>query len=225
MIGPRPWARKLAPSDAAAAVRVYGEALALWRAPALDDLADQPSLRPEITRLEELRMAATEERVDAELDLGRHAELIPEMEILAARHPLRERLWGNLMTALYRSGRQGDALAAFQKAREVLAEELGIDPSPELQRLHEQILRQDRTLEIAGEPLRGYRLLEQVGQGAFGAVHRAFQPQVGREVAVKVIHPRLANRPEERYPAISPGRPYTFEPKGGPVWVWCRMPS
>jgi WD40 repeat protein/DNA-binding SARP family transcriptional activator len=189
-------ARQLTATDAAAAVRLYAEALALWRAPALDDLADQPSLRPEITRLEELRMVATEERVAAELDLGRHAELIPEMEILAARHPLRERLWGNLMTALYRSGRQGDALAAFQEAREVLAEELGIDPSPELQRLHEQILRQDRALEIAGEPLRGYRLLEQVGEGAFGAVHRAFQPQVGREVAVKVIHPRLANNPE-----------------------------
>jgi WD40 repeat protein/DNA-binding SARP family transcriptional activator len=188
--------RRLAPTDAAAAVRLYGEALALWRAPALDDLADQPSLRPEITRLEELRMAATEERVDAELDLGRHAELIPELETLTARNPLRERLWGDLMTALYRSGRQGNALAAFQRGREVLAEELGIDPSRELQRLHEQILRQDPALEVGGEPLRGYRLLDQVGEGAFGAVHRAFQPQVGREVAVKVIHPRLANNPE-----------------------------
>jgi WD40 repeat protein/DNA-binding SARP family transcriptional activator len=189
-------ARNLALTDAAAAIRAYGDALALWRAPALDDLSDQLSLLPAITRLEELRMAATEERVDAELDLGRHTELIPELEILTAQHPFRERVWGNLMTALYRSGRQGDSLAAFQTAREVLAEELGIDPSPELQRLYERILRQDRALEIAGDPLRGYRLLEQVGEGAFGAVHRAFQPQVGREVAVKVIHPRLAKDPE-----------------------------
>ena len=189
-------ARKLTATDAAAAVRLYGDALALWRAPALDDLADQPSLRTEITRLGELRMAATEERLDAELELGRHAELIPELEVLVARDPLRERSWGHLMTALYRSGRQGEALATFQRAREVLAQELGIDPSSELQRLHEQILRQDPVLEIGGEPLRGYRLLEQVGEGAFGAVHRAFQPQVGREVAVKVIHPRLAGNPE-----------------------------
>ncbi|HEX6262740.1 MAG TPA: BTAD domain-containing putative transcriptional regulator, partial [Actinomycetota bacterium] len=189
-------ARGLATSDPAGAIRRYREALALWRGPALEDLSDQPSLRGTITRLEELRMAATEELISAEMDLGRHVELVPELETLVALHPLRERLWGQLMLALYRSGRQGDALGAFLRAREILAEELGIDPSPELQRLQEGILRQDLPLEPAGEPLRGYRLLEQVGAGAFGTVHRAFQPQVGREVAVKVIHPELANDAE-----------------------------
>ncbi|MGH2655195.1 MAG: BTAD domain-containing putative transcriptional regulator [Actinomycetota bacterium] len=188
--------RHLLPADPATAARTLDEALSLWRGPALDDLTHQASLQPEIARLEELRVAATEGRIDAELALGRHIELVPELETLIGVYPLRERLWGQLMLALYRSGRQGDALAAFQRAREILAEELGIDPSSELQRLQEQILRQDLALEIRGEPLRGYRLLEEIGAGAFGAVHRAFQPQVGREVAVKVIHPRFANDPE-----------------------------
>jgi WD40 repeat protein/serine/threonine protein kinase/DNA-binding winged helix-turn-helix (wHTH) protein len=189
-------ARRTLPADPAAAVGALDEALGLWRGPALGDLAGQLSLQPEIARLEELRMAATEERIAAELGLGRHTELVPELETLTSRHPLRERLWGHLMLALYRSGRQGDALAAYRRAREILAEELGIDPSRELQRLQEQVLNQDPVLDLVGEPLRGYRLLEPIGEGVFGAVHRAFQPQFGREVAVKVIHPRLANDPE-----------------------------
>ena len=188
-------ARRVAARDPAAAATAYQAALALWRGPPLDDLV-QPSLHPDVARLEDLRMAASEDRVAAELALGRHRELIPEIETLTARHPFRERLWGHLMAALYRSGRQADALAAYQKARDVLAEELGVDPSPELQRLHERILRQDPALEAVGQPLRGYRLLEQIGEGAFGTVHRAFQPEVGREVAVKVIHRDLADHPE-----------------------------
>jgi len=189
-------ARAVAADDPAAAARGFASALRLWRGPALDDLADQPSLQPEIARLEELRLGASEERLGAELDLGRHRELGQELETLVASHPFRERLWAHLMTALYRSGRQADALAAFHRARELLAEELGIDPSPELRSLHERILRQDPSLDAGGEPLRGYRLLEQVGAGSFGAVHRAFQPQVGREVAIKTIHARFANDPE-----------------------------
>jgi WD40 repeat protein/DNA-binding SARP family transcriptional activator len=188
-------ARRVAAADPAKAVRLYGEALALWRGAALDDLAGQASLRPVIARLEELRLAAVEEGVAAQLALGRHQELVAELETLVARHPLSERLWGHLMVALYRSGRQGDALAAFHRARRLLAEELGVEPSPELRRLQEQMLRHDPGLEVGGEPLRGYRLGERLGAGAFGAVYRAFQPQLNREVAVKVVHPTLAADP------------------------------
>jgi WD40 repeat protein/DNA-binding SARP family transcriptional activator/energy-coupling factor transporter ATP-binding protein EcfA2 len=186
----------LGPSDLAAGARGLRVALSLWRGPALDDLAEQPPLRPEITRLEELRIATVEERIGADLALGRHHELVPELETFVAHHPFRERAWGYLMVALYRSGRQGDALAAYGRAREVLNVELGIDPSPELQHTQEQVLKQDVALDLDGEPLRGYRLLELLGEGAFGAVHRALQPEVGREVAVKIVHPRLAKDPE-----------------------------
>jgi WD40 repeat protein/serine/threonine protein kinase len=188
--------RDLVAADPAAAAFAFGEALSLWRGPAINDLSQQASLQPEIARLEELRMEAVEGRIGAELSLGRHVELVAELETLVASYPLRERLWSQLMTALYRAGRQADALAAFQRTRVILAQELGIDPSPELERVHGRILRQDPALDIAGQPLRGYRLLEQVGAGAFGSVHRAFQPEVGREVAVKVIHTRFANDPE-----------------------------
>ncbi|MCI0634103.1 MAG: winged helix-turn-helix domain-containing protein [Actinobacteria bacterium] len=175
--------------------RILTEALGLWRGPALADLAEEPSLSGEIARLEELRLQALEERFEAELELGHHSSVIAELEGLTRSHPLRERLWGELMLALYRCDRQGEALAAFERARTILSEELGIDPSPELRRLHERILRQDPDLELKGEPLRGYRLLEQIGEGAFGVVYRAIQPQVHRDVAVKAIHPHLANRP------------------------------
>ncbi|HXJ64180.1 MAG TPA: extracellular solute-binding protein [Actinomycetota bacterium] len=188
--------RSLAANDLPAAITAIREALGLWRGPALDDLGDQPSLRAEIARLEEIRLAALEEGLSAELELGRHLELAAELEMLVGRYPYRERMWGDLILALYRSGRQGDALNAYQRARTVLLDDLGIDPSPDLQRLQEQVLRQDPTLQPTGERLRGYRLQEQIGEGAFGIVYRAFQPEVGREVAVKAIGRRLADDPE-----------------------------
>ena len=89
-----------------------------------------------------------------------------------------------------RSGRQAEALDAFRQAQDLLADELGIDPSPELQELQRRILQQDPTLQLTGKPLRGYRLLERVGEGAFGVVWRALDPELGREVGVKQIHPR-----------------------------------
>ena len=122
--------------------------------------------------------------------------MVGELEALTRELPLRERLWELLMLALYRSRRPADALAAFERARDGLARELGVDPSPDLRRLHERILREDPDLDLEGEPLRGYRLLEQVGEGAFGVVYRAIQPQVGREVAIKAVHPELANHPD-----------------------------
>ena len=177
-------------------LRALDQALELWRGPALADLADEASLLGEISRLEELRLIAVEERIAARLDLGQHAEVATELERLTAAHPMRERLWGQLILALYRSGRQADALAAFGRMRELLADQLGIDPSRELQDLHERVLRQDDSLRLSGEPLRGYRLLERIGEGAFGEVYRAIQPHVEREVAIKSIHAELANQPD-----------------------------
>src|SRR5918996_1245465 len=103
--------------------------------------------QPATGRLEELRLSIIEDRVDAELALNRHSELVGELEALVAEHPLRERIRGQLMLGLYRTGRQADALHAYQEARRVLLEELGIDPGPALQRLHGAILRQERSLE------------------------------------------------------------------------------
>jgi len=183
-------------SEPRAIDRVLAEALELWRGPALADLGAEPSLSGEIARLEELRLQAIEEKLGAELELGHHAHVVAELEAVTRTHPLRERLCGELMLALYRSDRQAEALSAFERARTVLAEELGIDPSADLRRLHERILRQDPGLELEGEPLRGYRLLEQVGEGAFGVVYRATQPQIGREVAIKAVPPELANHPD-----------------------------
>jgi predicted ATPase/DNA-binding SARP family transcriptional activator len=136
----------------AAAARLLEEALGLWRGPALAEFADQPWARAEAARLEELRLAAVEALVELRLAAGDHPGLVGELEGLAAAHPTRERLRGQLMVALYRSGRQADALGVYQATRAVLAEELGIDPSPELQRLHQAILVQDPALEAAASP-------------------------------------------------------------------------
>jgi DNA-binding SARP family transcriptional activator len=132
-----------------AAAEKLREALALWRGPALADFAYEPFAQAAIGRLEEVHLLAVEMRVDADLALGRHAALVSELDALAAEHPLRERLRGQLMLALYRSGRQAEALAAYQTARRVLVDELGIEPSAALQELERAMLRQDPALELA----------------------------------------------------------------------------
>lgn len=124
------------------------QALDLWRGPALADFTYESFAQTEIRVLEELRLAATEGRVDADLALGRHHEVVSELESLVAEHPFRERLRGQLMLALYRSGRQADALGAYRHARSTLAEELGLDPGPELQELEGAILRQEPSLAL-----------------------------------------------------------------------------
>jgi DNA-binding SARP family transcriptional activator len=141
--------RALQDGDAAGASASLADALALWRGPALADYRYASFARTEAQRLEEARLAALEARIEADLQLGRHTGLVAELEALVAEHPLRERLRGQLMLALYRSGRQADALAAYQEARRVLVEELGIDPSPELRELEQAILRQDPALAAA----------------------------------------------------------------------------
>jgi WD40 repeat protein/DNA-binding SARP family transcriptional activator len=188
-------AKKAMALDPNVAMATLDDALALWRGPALADLADRPSVLAEAARLDELRLDAQEERAEGLLAGGHDARAIGELETLIARHPLRESLWGVLMLGLYRDGRQADALNAYQRAREILADQLGIDPSPELARLHERILQQDRGLDLTGEPLRGYRLLEKLGDGPGAAVFRAIQPHVGRDVAVKVFREDVASDP------------------------------
>jgi YVTN family beta-propeller protein len=131
----------------AEAAQTLRQALDLWRSGVLADLADYPFTRPEAARLEELRLAALEARIDADLALGRHDELTAELEQLVAEHPLRERLHGQLMLALYRCGRQADALAAYQRVRDLLTGELGIDPGQPLQRLHASVLAHDPALD------------------------------------------------------------------------------
>ena len=134
-------------SEPAAASQKLGEALALWRGAALADVAEAAFAAVEIGRLEELRLTATEELVDAELALGHDAELVSELERLVAQNPVRERLRGQLMLALYRSGRQADSLQCYQDARSTLVDELGIEPGNRLRELHQAILRQDSELD------------------------------------------------------------------------------
>jgi DNA-binding SARP family transcriptional activator len=124
------------------------DALSLWRGPPLADFTYESFARTAITRLDELRLAATELRIDADLSLGRHDELVGELEALVSDHPLRERLRMYLMTALYRSGRQADALQAYEDARQTLVDEFGVRPCRPLQDLVRAILRQDPSLEV-----------------------------------------------------------------------------
>ena len=131
----------LARGDHADASRLLAGALGLWRGPALQDMRYEPFAAAEAERLEELRLTCLGERIEADLALGRHAELVAELQALVGEHPLRESLRAQLMLALYRGGRQADALAAYRDARRVLADELGLDPSPELQALERDILR------------------------------------------------------------------------------------
>jgi class 3 adenylate cyclase/tetratricopeptide (TPR) repeat protein len=138
-----------APEQRAASLR---EALGLWRGPALADVQLEDAMVAEAARLEESRVAAWEDRLEAELELGRQSQVIGELESLVAKHPLRERPVGLLMLALYRGGRQADALDAYRRSRERLVEELGIDPSHELQRLEQAILRHDKELDLPEAP-------------------------------------------------------------------------
>lgn len=133
--------------DVAGPADALERALALWRGDALEDFASWSFAQADIARLEEARLAAQEERIDADLALGRHANVVSELETLVARHPLREGLRAQLMLALYRSGRQAEALAVYRDTFRVLGEELGIEPSAELQRLEHAILVHDVSLQ------------------------------------------------------------------------------
>ncbi|MFL5913550.1 MAG: BTAD domain-containing putative transcriptional regulator [Gaiellaceae bacterium] len=143
-------ASTLGPIEAAPLLR---SALALWRGRALDEFEYEDWAQAEIALLDEQRLAALEARVDADLSLGRHAHVVPELEGLVAQHPVRERFRGQLMVALYRSGRQADALEVYRRGRKALAQDLGLEPSPFLERLERQILTHDEALAA---PPRGF---------------------------------------------------------------------
>jgi YVTN family beta-propeller protein len=138
----------LARRDFVAAASLLRDALELWRGPALADLAGEPSVATDVARLDEERAAAVEDRIDADLALGRHAEVVGELEAIIAADPLRERPREQLVLALYRSGRQADALAAYRDARTALVEEVGIEPGPALRELERQVLAQDPALDL-----------------------------------------------------------------------------
>src|SRR5918994_7361565 len=141
------------PASAAAANGAASAALELWRGAPLADVASQPFAAPEIGRLEELHLRAVELTIDAELAAGRHGEVIGRLEALIAEEPLRERLHAQRMLALYRDGRQSEALEAYREARAALIEQIGVEPGPELKRLQEQILAQDPDLEAPPPPV------------------------------------------------------------------------
>ena len=138
----------LVAGDVEVARERLGAALGRWRGPAFEGLADEPWLVPEVHRLNELRLTAIEDRIEADLALGRGSELVAELTELTATHPLRERLAAQLMRAQYRAGRQADALATYERIRTQLADELGVDPGPALARVHLQVLRQADDLEV-----------------------------------------------------------------------------
>ena len=138
---------RLAGGEPAMAAATFTEALALWRGRALADVADHGFARAEAARLDEARLVAVEDRIDADLACGRHGALVGELEALCTQHPLRERLWCQRVLALYRCGRQADALRAYQDVRAILVEELGVEPSPPLTRLEQAVLTQSPDLD------------------------------------------------------------------------------
>lgn len=176
--------------DAEAAAALVRQAQSLWRGPPLADFTYEGFAQSAIAELEELRLAMQEERIGYELGLGRGAELIGELETLVAAHPLRERLRAHLMLALYRAGRQADALHAYQEARRVLLEQLGIDPGPALQQLHQSILRQERSLDRTPARAGPHDDLEEVARALLAG---RLVPVLGSEVG------ELARRLAERF--------------------------
>jgi DNA-binding SARP family transcriptional activator/ABC-type glycerol-3-phosphate transport system substrate-binding protein len=195
--------RALVDTDPAAASIVLGEGLALWRGRPYEDVAYEAFAQPEIGRLEELRLEAVGLRIDGDLRRGLSAELVGELESLVRQNPLREGFTAQLMVALYRAGRRADALRAFTRLRARLGEELGVEPTDAVRRLESQVVVGNPALDHEGGgpvpqtrlAVRGYEIREQIGEGAFGRSYRAYQPAVGREVAITVIPPERADDP------------------------------
>jgi DNA-binding SARP family transcriptional activator/WD40 repeat protein/energy-coupling factor transporter ATP-binding protein EcfA2 len=201
--GLRRRAADLRGSDPRASAELLRQALEIWNGPAYADLSDQHALLPEVARLENLRLTAVGDRIEADLALGRHESLIGELEGLTLEHPFQERFRAQHMTALYRAGRQTEALRAYERLRRFLADESGLEPSEQLKELEERILNQDPALTLDTEvdatsdpaAIRGYELREKVSWDEVSETYRAYQRSVGRQVAVRIIGPRVANDP------------------------------
>jgi DNA-binding SARP family transcriptional activator len=219
------------------AAATLAQALALWRGPALADVGDSSRARAEAARLEESRLAALEERIEADLACGRHHDLVAELDAHTRAHPLRERLWAQRMIALYRSGRQADALRAYQDVRAILGEELGLEPSGPLADLEGAILRHEPHLDLA-EPAGGVaeppgtlfarrtpyvgreteraelsRLLESARHGEGAVVMIGGEPGVGKTRLTEEIGAEATRRGM----AVHVGRCY--ETEGAPPYV------
>ena len=226
----------LARSDAQGASELFRRALELWRGAPLADLAYEEFAQTAIARLDELRLGALEQRFDAELALGRHGPLLAELEALVWNYPLRERLRGQLMLALYRAGRQAEALEVYRRTRETLVEEFGIEPSKSLHELERRILTQDATLDLPRQPeppveSESTLLVVPSGDDQLDALLALAQPLAKRQDGALIIM-RLLTREHEVAPAAAAvnARAASLEvPPGGGVHVAractrCRAP-
>lgn len=195
-------AHPLLSADPRAASDQLASALGLWKGSPYADLDGAPVLLPEITRLSEARIVALGDRIDADLALGRHEMLIGELESLVTDYPFHERFRSQHMLALYRSGRQGEALRAYTRTRRQFVDEMGIDPAENLQELERRILDRDPSLDIdvtstgSTHAVRGYELREVVGRDRRGTLYRGYQRSVGREVAIRVAGAEVADDPD-----------------------------
>ena len=184
---------QLAGGDAATAASTLREALSLWRGSALGDLGSFEFALADARRLDELRVVGLMDRIEAELELGAAQQLVPELEALVSENPLQERLRGQLMLALYRCGRQADALAVYRETRELLRDELGLEPSRALQELERAILRQDAKLEPSAAAAEPVVLCPFKGLAAFGTGDAPYF--FGRERLVDEVIARLVDQP------------------------------
>ena len=193
--------RDLLGVDPRAAAVVLGEALALWRGRPYEDFTYESFAQAEILRLDELRLEGVELRIEADLRRGVATELVGELKALVRQHPFRERFAAQLMLALYRSGRRAEALRAYAHLQATLGNELGLDPSPELQSLEHQILTSAPEVDMpatavaSSRPfaIRGYELRERICSHALGTTYRAYQAAEGREVSITVVAPDRIN--------------------------------
>ncbi|HEY7072784.1 MAG TPA: BTAD domain-containing putative transcriptional regulator, partial [Acidimicrobiales bacterium] len=188
----------IAHGDVAGASRALRAGLALWRGGAYAEFADEEWARPEAQRLDELRLVAYDLLADADLARGRSAEVAAELEALVAEHPLRDSFQAKLILALYRSGRQVDALRAYQAHRQYLSDEMGLDPPPEMAELEARILAHDESLldlDPGEQRVRGYRLGERLGTGRDGTVYGARLPGVERDIAIRAVPEAVADDP------------------------------